>query len=110
MRPAPARPSPNLDLVVVARFLEALWRHGNRMRRTQLQMAARVNYTIFVRYLTHLEERGLVARTSGADGDWEELTAKGYEAHRFLAEGLAGVFQDRSVGRSGATGTSPGPR
>jgi predicted transcriptional regulator len=99
VRPEGTRPSPNLDLVVVARFLEALWRHGNRMRRTQLQMAARVNYEIFVRYLSHLEERGLARRTNGPDGDWEELTAKGYEAHRFLAEGLAGLFRGRPGGR-----------
>jgi predicted transcriptional regulator len=92
-----APPAPRPDLFVVARFLEALWRHQNRIRKTQLQMAARVNYSIFTRYLALLEDRGLVRHTVGPEGDWVELTAKGYEAHRFLAEGLAGLVGPRSA-------------
>jgi predicted transcriptional regulator len=77
------------DLRVVARILGALWEHQRPLRPTQLQQAARTNYTQFSRYLELLAERGLVTVGTDAEGDtWVELTAKGYEAHQFLLKGI----------------------
>lgn len=80
------------DLFVVARLLEVLWREGRALRKTRLQGAALVNYTVFSRYLDYLLRRGLV-RLVGAPGDeLVELTPRGFEAHRFLVEGLHRIF------------------
>jgi predicted transcriptional regulator len=82
------------DLWVVARFLEALTDGGNRMKRTPLQMATGVNYTVFTRYLTWMTARGLVAVTVEPDTSaWVSLTPQGAAAYRYLREGI-----DRLVG------------
>ena len=89
------------DLYVVARILEALWRNGNRLKPTQLQLAAGINYTRFERYLEFLESRKLVARRTGPETDtWIELTPAGHDALRFLAQGLREIF-------GGSSGESP---
>jgi predicted transcriptional regulator len=80
------------DLYVVARLLEALWRNHNRMRKTSLQMAAGLNYNVFTKYLEFLKARGLATVHPEGEGERVELTARGYEAHRFLVGGLAGVL------------------
>jgi predicted transcriptional regulator len=77
------------DLRVVVRILEALWRLGGPLRPTRLQQASGTNYTQFARYLAHLEARGLVATSTGPDGETEvRLTPRGEEALRFLTAGL----------------------
>jgi predicted transcriptional regulator len=84
------------DLWVVARLLEALIDGGHRMKRTPLQMATGVNYTVFSRYLSWMTARGLVAITQEDDGTaWVTLTAHGAAAYRYLHEGI-----ERLVGRS----------
>ena len=81
------------DLYVVARLLEALWRNGNRLKPTQLQLAAGINYTRFERYIEFLEARRLVSRRAGTEDDtWIELTPAGHDALRFLAQGLREIF------------------
>ncbi|MDO9537861.1 MAG: winged helix-turn-helix domain-containing protein [Thermoplasmata archaeon] len=80
------------DLYVVARFLEALWiKGGGEMRRQELQMAVRVNYNLFVKYLGFLKNRGLVNETE--DGI-VKITAKGADAYstlvRFVKEVVNG--------------------
>lgn len=68
------------DIVVVARMLDALYNEG-RMKKTHLQMASRLNYPAFARYLEWLEEKGLVRVVESADGAYVELTAKGRESY-----------------------------
>jgi len=82
--------SPRPDLYVVLRLLEALVRNSNRMSRSALQRGAGINYTLFLRYLALLEARNLVR--SGNPGGEVELTARGYEAYRFLRRGLLEVL------------------
>jgi predicted transcriptional regulator len=85
---------PRPDLYVVSRLLEALSRQASRMRKTPLQMATGVNYTIFSRYLLLLEKRGLVKVTKDSDDtDWVELTPKGSEALKYLNEGMQRVLE-----------------
>lgn len=81
------------DLLVVARVLEALARHDGPMRPTRLQQAAGTNYSQFERYLAFLVGRGLVTVTEPAPGErWIALTARGFDADRYLVEALARVL------------------
>lgn len=102
MRPDSLRP----DLFVVLRLLEGLWRNGNRLKRTQLQTAAGINYTRLETYLAWLESRELVARRVDGSGDvWMELTPRGHEALRFLAHGLREI-----LGETGGPASRRSPR
>lgn len=84
------------DILLAVRILEAAWRAGRPLRRTELQRAAGVNYTIFSRYLAFLTERGLLAATSSEDEASVQvvLTAKGFEALRSLVSGMRELFGD----------------
>jgi len=77
------------DLFVIGRLLEAL--DGGRLRRTQLQQRAGVNYTVFQRYLELLVRLDLVKEVTEDEGRLE-LTPRGVEAYRFLSEGLSRIF------------------
>jgi len=77
------------DLFVVGRLLEAL--DGGRLRRTQLQQKAGVNYTVFQRYLDLLVRLELIKEVSEDEGRLE-LTPRGIEAYRYLSEGLSRIF------------------
>ena len=88
-----APPTNKPDLYVVTLILEALHRKGGPVRRTPLQTASNVNYTIFARYLDYLAERGLVALETEADGGARVvLTPKGADAYRFLFEGISRII------------------
>jgi predicted transcriptional regulator len=76
------------DLIVIGRLLEAL--APEPLKRTQWQQRARLNYTVFQRYLDFLQQIGLV--TVPQEDGRVELTSKGVEAHRFLSDGLAQIF------------------
>jgi predicted transcriptional regulator len=89
------------DVFVIGRLLAAMSAAPGPIRRTPLQQRAGLNYTVFQRYLDYLVRLGLVAATPGAD-DLLELTPKGVEAYRFLADGLARIF--------GPVDGGPGPR
>ncbi len=77
------------DLFVIGRLLEAL--NGGRLRRTQLQQKAGVNYTVFQRYLEFLVRLGLIKEVAEDEGRLE-LTPSGVEAYRFLSDGLSRIF------------------
>lgn len=82
------------DLYVVARLLERLWREEAPMLKTRLQVAANLNYDVFVRYLTWLEGRGLVTLENAVDGhDRVVLTVKGHEAYRKLVQWINEVVR-----------------
>lgn len=73
------------DLYVVARFLERLAEAAEPLKRTDLQLQVRVNYTIFQRYLAWLEQRLYVCRDIGDDGSERiRLTEKGRIAYGTL--------------------------
>jgi len=84
------------DLFLVARFLERLWREPGPILKTHLQMAANVNYDVFLRYLAWLRARGLVMLDNNSDGhERVSITEKGKRAYRRLVEWL----DDFSPGR-----------
>lgn len=80
------------NLYVLARLLEAMARLPPPIRKTQLQLVAGLNYTIFAKYLDFLAERGMVAIVPEASGDVLRLTPKGAEIYRFLAVGIARIL------------------
>jgi predicted transcriptional regulator len=91
--PKPGRP----DLYVVARILEVLWKEGRPMRKTRLQMAAGINYSVFQRYIEVLGARGLVRSVVEPDGgEAVELSAKGQEALQFLLQAMSRVLEGTS--------------
>ena len=87
------------DVFVIGRLLEAL--APGPTRRTPLQQRAGLNYTVFQRYLDYLVRLGMVATAPGSD-ELVQLTPKGVEAYRFLADGLDRIF--------GPVNGGPGPR
>lgn len=73
------------DLYVVARFLERLAQPDRSFGKTDLQLAVRLNYSIYKRYLAWLVAKGYVAIFPDADGaERIQLTASGREAYARL--------------------------
>lgn len=68
------------DLIVIARILDALYNEG-RMKKTHLQMASRLNYPAFVRYVEWLENRKLIRIVKEKDGEYVELTPEGRDSY-----------------------------
>jgi predicted transcriptional regulator len=82
------------DLFVVVRMLEVLRRNPDGLRKTPLQLAAGVNYTVFSRYLERLADRGLVNVEEDSDQtERVHLTARGAEALGFLVSGISRVVR-----------------
>lgn len=54
------RPLEKPDLYVVARFLDRLCRPDKTYSKAKLQVAVRINYDLFRRYLSFLEDKGWV--------------------------------------------------
>ncbi len=87
------------DLYVVARLLEHLWRQGEPMLKTRLQVAANVNYDVFTRYIEWMRVRGLADLEDSADGhERVALTPKGREAYRKLVQWINEVVEGRFPG------------
>jgi predicted transcriptional regulator len=85
------------DVYVLVRLFDGLRQDSNRVRRTQLQQRAGVNYTLFSRYLAFLIQKGFLRVVMEGDGEYLEITPRGEEAYRFLAEGLARILGDGSI-------------
>lgn len=84
------------DLYVVARLLERLWREEKPMLKTRLQLASRVNYDVFRKYLSWMSDRGLVVLENSEDGhERVKLTPKGEEAYRKLVQWINEVIRQR---------------
>lgn len=91
--PAPS-PMDRPDLYVVARLLERLWREDVPMLKTRLQVAANVNYDVFLRYLEWMLGRGLVVLENSPDGhERVGLTPRGREAYRKLVQWINEVVR-----------------
>ncbi len=98
-RMAASPPLDRPDLYVVARLLERLWRANGPMLKTHLQVAANVNYDVFVRYLSWMEGRALVELENSADAhERVRLTPKGHEAYRKLVQWINEVVHGRVPG------------
>lgn len=83
------------DLYVVARILERLWDEGAPMLRTRLQLASKVNYDVFTRYLEWMLSKGLVEFRPMGEREGVGITAKGEEAYRKLVQWINDIIMDR---------------
>ncbi len=71
------------DIFVIARILEILWSRESEVKKTELQMASRLNYDIFTKYISWLETRGLIVTVN--KDEWHKiikLTSKGEDAYK----------------------------
>jgi len=83
------------DLYVVARVLERLWNEEEAMLRTRLQLASRVNYDVFTRYLEWMLAKGLVELRPLGDREGVALTPKGEDAYRKLVQWINDIIMGR---------------
>lgn len=75
------------DLLVVARFLERLWREGRPIKKTVLQLGVRLNYNVFKKYLDWMIAKGLIEVTHHeVESDRVALTTKGHRAYDTLVK------------------------
>lgn len=84
------------DLYVVARFLERLWRDTRPYGRTDLQMAVRLNYTVFRKYLDWMLAKDLVALRADDSGlERVVITQKGLATYHRLVGWIKETVGDR---------------
>lgn len=84
------------DLYVVARILDRLWREDRPILRTRLQLAARVNYDTFCRYIDWMSEKGLIAfEASESSREGIVLTEKGRDAYRRVVQWIVEVIDGK---------------
>ena len=69
------------DLYVISRFLETLWLGHKTYKKTNLQMAVNLNYDVFMKYLSWLEEKGLIIIYNENDHQYVKVTTKGVEVY-----------------------------
>src|SRR6266850_4593560 len=80
-------PLSKVDLLVVARVLERLWREGEPMVLSRLQVGSNLSYDSCARYVAWLSERGLVVLGPSEDAHQRvAITPSGYKAYAKLAE------------------------
>jgi predicted transcriptional regulator len=88
------------DLYVVARILERLWRENGPMVKTRLQVAARVNYDIFTKYLNWMLEKGLLTLENTPGGHEKvAITDKGMESYKKLVQWINEVIHTETPRR-----------
>lgn len=90
-----ATPIERPDLFLVARLLENLARAPQGMKRTNLQLACRINYTQLERYLDYLAARRFVAlRADDNGGMVVAITLEGTTALLALARAIRDVLRE----------------
>jgi predicted transcriptional regulator len=85
------------DLYVVARFLEHLWRDERTRRKTDLQLAVRLNYNVYKKYLEWLLEKGLVKTERDGEGERVSITPKGLETYHTLVAWIKDTIGDEHL-------------
>ncbi len=65
------------DLYIVSRFLETLWLGHKNYKKTNLQMAVKLNYDVYMKYLGWLEGKGLIATYMEDGHQYVKITAEG---------------------------------
>ena len=77
---------------MVARFLERLWRDERQHRKTDLQLAVRLNYNVYRKYLDWMQEKGLITV-----GETVAITPKGLETYRSLVTWIKDTVGDEHL-------------
>jgi predicted transcriptional regulator len=82
------------DIYVLARFLEALWLKGKGcMLRTELQMAVRLNYNLYVKYLDFIVDKGLANEMEINGKKIIKITQKGVDTYITLVRLLKQIIE-----------------
>ncbi|HVP23565.1 MAG TPA: winged helix-turn-helix domain-containing protein [Conexivisphaerales archaeon] len=79
------------DPYVLARLVDTLSRNGP-MKRTNLQMSARLNYSALTRYVDWMSQHSLVGINEDEGSQMVVLTQKGKDAQEAFVKWLAKVF------------------
>jgi predicted transcriptional regulator len=66
---------------VISRFLETLWLGHKTYKKTNLQMAVNLNYDVYMKYLSWLEEKELIIIYNENDHQYVKVTTKGVEVY-----------------------------
>ena len=75
------------DIYIIARLLEKLWLKGGGCRKSELQMAARLNYDIYSKYLGWLVEKGLMKIEMKTERNIKvKITQKGLKTYDIMVE------------------------
>ena len=77
---------------MVARFLERLWRDPRPHRKTDLQLAVRLNYNVYKKYLDWMEQKGLIVV-----GETVSITPKGLETYKTLVAWIKGTVGEEHL-------------
>lgn len=77
---------------MVARFLERLWREPRPHRKTDLQLAVRLNYNVYKKYLDWMERKGLIVVD-----DTVSITPKGLETYKTLVAWIKDTVGDEHL-------------
>lgn len=77
----------------MARFLEKLIVSGGSRRKTDLQMAVRLNFNVYTKYLEWLERKDLVHTYEEDErSKYVSVTPKGLETYQTLVEWIKEVI------------------
>lgn len=77
---------------MVARFLERLWRDQRPHRKTDLQLAVRLNYNVYKKYLDWMEQKGLIVVDETV-----AITPKGLETYKTLVAWIKATVGDEHL-------------
>ena len=77
---------------MVARFLERLWRDPRPHRKTDLQLAVRLNYNVYKKYLDWMERKGLIVVEETVS-----ITPKGLETYKTLVAWIKNTVGDEHL-------------
>ncbi len=85
------------DLYVVARFLDVLYRSGEPMKKTNIQMQVGLNYPRFSGYLEWMVANGLVQRADEDGAELYRLSPKGLESYHRLVDWIRDMMKGMRI-------------
>ena len=85
------------DLYVLARFLDILYKNGQPMKKTNIQMRMGLNYSRFSEYLDWLLTHGLVFKDDNGDAELYGLSPRGLDSYHRLFDWIRDTMQDMKI-------------
>jgi len=82
------------DLYVVSRFLEALWMRQKNYKKTNLQMAVKLNYDVYLKYFNWLDKKGLIMTYTEDEHQYVKITAKGVKVYDTIVVWIKEIIGD----------------
>jgi len=85
------------DLYVLARFLDTLYKNGQPMKKTNIQMRMGLNYSRFSEYLDWLLAHGLVFKDDTGDVELYGLSPRGLDSYHRLVDWIRDTMHDMKI-------------